>query len=286
MTSQHTKWYHGPCKHPEDLTCHTGQHDGAQFKVCSVGGHLTGGSFQDDMTNLFEEWHTDHLFENGKCSSVSSTSKKLMAKSEAWMTSQHTKWYHGPCKHPEDLTCHTGHHDGAQFKVCSVGGHLTGGSSEDDMTNLFLDNDIETVYPELNELTAVLDEAQGSVDMMNALDSAFEQVDLLNALDEAKDHVDLMTALDEAKDHVDLMSALDDAFDHVDMMTALDDAMDHVDMMNAMDEAIDFVNKHQATNYSTPVIASCGALLAIGAGFVIKNKFSAVEQKDVEVSLL
>jgi len=36
----------------------------------------------------------------------------------------------------------------------------------------------------------------------------------------------------------------------------------------------------------TAVIASAGALLAIGAGFVIKNKFNAVEKKDETESLL
>ena len=87
--------------------------------------------------------------------------------------------------------------------------------------------------------------------------------------------------------HIDMMTAIDDAFDHVEMMTAIDDAMDHVDMMTALDEATDFINKHQASSgYSTPIIASAGALFAIGAGFVIKNKFSAVENKDVEETLL
>jgi hypothetical protein len=137
------------------------------------------------------------------------------------------------------------------------------------------------------DLFSALDEAMDHVDLMTALDSAFEHVELISALDEAMDHVDLMAALDEAKDHVDLFSALDEAKDHVDMMTALDEAMDHVDMMNAIDEAIDFVHKHKHHHdVSTPVIASCGALLAIGAGFVIKNKFSAVGTKSVEESLL
>ena len=84
----------------------------------------------------------------------------------------------------------------------------------------------------------------------------------------------------------DMTALLDEAMDHVDMMTAIDEAMDHVEMMSAIDDAMDFVQKHQASSYTTPVIASAGALLAIGAGFVIKNKFSAVGKKDVEESLL
>jgi hypothetical protein len=36
----------------------------------------------------------------------------------------------------------------------------------------------------------------------------------------------------------------------------------------------------------TAVTASFGALLAIGAGFVIKNKFSAVQVRDETESLL
>ena len=89
---------------------------------------------------------------------------------------------------------------------------------------------------------------------------------------------DLTVALDEAMEHVDMLTAIDDAFAHIDMMTAIDEAMDHVDMMQ----------KHQASGsgYTTPIIASAGALLAIGAGFVLKNKFSAVGKKDVEESLL
>jgi hypothetical protein len=95
-----------------------------------------------------------------------------------------------------------------------------------------------------------------------------------------------------------MLAAIDDAIAHVDtqddssdLTAALDDAMAHIDMMTAIDEAMDFVNKHQDSDdhdsdYSTPIIASAGALLAIGAGFVIKNKFSAVEQKDVEETLL
>jgi len=117
-------------------------------------------------------------------------------------------------------------------------------------------------------------------------DKAFEQSDVITAIDDAIAHVDMMSAIDDAMAHVDMMSAIDDAMAHVDMMTAIDDAMDHDDMMTALDDAMDFVEKHQASGYSTPVIASVGALLAIGAGFVIKNKFSAVEKTDVEQTLL
>ena len=35
---------------------------------------IMNAKFDARLTELTEEWHTDHLFENGKCSSVSSTS--------------------------------------------------------------------------------------------------------------------------------------------------------------------------------------------------------------------
>ena len=125
-----------------------------------------------------------------------------------------------------------------------------------------------------------------------------ETPQVLLDLDDAMTHVDMLTDIDDAIAHVDtqdhssdLTAALDDAMAHIDMMTAIDDAFAHVDMMSAIEEAMDFVNKHQDSDdhdsdYSTPIIASAGALIAIGAGFVIKNKFSAVQQKDIEETLL
>ena len=132
-------------------------------------------------------------------------------------------------------------------------------------------------------------------DAMAHVDKLTDKDDVTSLLDDAIAHVDMLTAIDDAFAHIDtkddssdLTVAIDDAFAHVDMMSAIDEAMDHVDMMTAIDDAMDFVQKHQASGsgYSTPIIASAGALLAIGAGFVIKNKFSAVEQKDVEETLL
>ena len=90
--------------------------------------------------------------------------------------------------------------------------------------------------------------------------------------------------------HIDMMTAVDDALAHVDMLSAMDDAMAHVDMLSAIDDAFDFINKKEAESHSsttlTAVTASCGALLAIGAGFVIKNKFNAVQVGDEKESLL
>ena len=137
-----------------------------------------------------------------------------------------------------------------------------------------------TAPVEDDDMTALLDEAMDHVDMLTAIDEAFEHVEMMSAIDDAIAHIDTQD------DSSDLTVALDEAMDHVNMMTAIDEAMDHVEMMSAIDDAMDFVQKHQASGYTTPVIASAGALLAIGAGFVIKNKFSAVGKKDVEESLL
>jgi len=78
--------------------------------------------------------------------------------------------------------------------------------------------------------------------------------------------------------------------EHAEIFAAIDDAMAHVNMLSAIDDAFDFINKHEAESHSsttlTAVTASFGALLAIGAGFVIKNKFSAVQVRDETESLL
>merc|ERR1712166_1449084 len=128
------------------------------------------------------------------------------------------------------------------------------------------------------------------IDMWNNSNStnSTDSTDMIAALDDAMDHIDMMTALDAAFDHVEMMSALDEAFAHIDMWNNSNstNSTDSTDMIAALDDAMDFVNKHQATDYTTPVIASAGALLAIGAGFVIKNKFSAVAAKDEEESPL
>ena len=64
------------------------------------------------------------------------------------------------------------------------------------------------------------------------------------------------------------------------LLAALPGILDEVDQIAA---------QHQAESGSTTftaVGASCGALLAVGAGFVIKNKFAAVDKEDHFESLL
>merc|ERR1712195_190374 len=143
--------------------------------------------------------------------------------------------------------------------------------------------------------------------MMTAIDGAFEHVEMLSAIDEAFDHVDMMTAIDEAFEHVDMLTAIDEAFDHVDMLTAIDEAFEHIDLMNTAEEGgnidellaalpsiladAEKINaettelsqytelKHRPNphgNGSSAIIIAAGSLLAIGAGFVIENKFYAV----------
>merc|ERR1712166_1284499 len=158
-------------------------------------------------------------------------------------------------------------------------------------------------------------EAFEHVDMLSAVDDAFAHVDMLTAVDDAFAHVDMLTAIDEAFDHVDMLSAIDDAFDHVDMLSAIDEAFEPVDMLSSIDDAfahidtltssnstdmleesgnidellaalpsilaeIDALNVQKSSTDFTAIFASAGALLAIGAGFVIKNKFSVLAKKD------
>merc|ERR1712166_815400 len=144
--------------------------------------------------------------------------------------------------------------------------------------------------------------------MLTAVDDAFAHVDMLTAVDDAFAHVDMLTAVDEAFEHVDMLSAIDEAFEHVDMLSAIDDAFDHIDSLTSsnstdmleesgnIDELlaalpsilaeIDALNVQKSSTDFTAIFASAGALLAIGAGFVIKNKFSAVAKKDELESLL
>merc|ERR1712195_107675 len=154
-----------------------------------------------------------------------------------------------------------------------------------------------------------IEEAFEHVEMLTAIDEAFEHVEMISAIDSAFEHVEMLSAIDEAFAHIDMLSAIDEAFAHIDMLSAVDDAFAHIDMLSAVDSAFEFIaNQTESTNMMqvddesnidellaalpsimaevesiqaskagssttmTAVIASAGALLAIGAGFVIKNK--------------
>merc|ERR1711990_1245006 len=114
------------------------------------------------------------------------------------------------------------------------------------------------------------------VEMMSAIDEAFGHVEVMSAVNEAFEHIEVMSAVDEAMDHVEMMSAIDDAFDHVELMTAIDGAFQHVEALQTA----------KSSTNMTAIYSSVGALLAIGAGFAIKSKFSAVQVRDEQESLL
>merc|ERR1712127_685048 len=148
-------------------------------------------------------------------------------------------------------------------------------------------------YTEHAEVFAAMDEAMAHIDMFSAIDDAMAHVDMLSAMDDAMAHVEMLSAIDDAFAQIDLWNSTNSTAnytEHAEVFAALDDAMAHVDMLSAIDDAMDFINKHEAESHSsttlTAVTASCGALLAIGAGFVIKNKFNAVQVGDEKESLL
>merc|ERR1712028_263930 len=85
------------------------------------------------MTMMTGNWiHADI---NGECSSVSMNAA-MLKQSEAWMTKQGTAWGHGQCKDQDKLTCHH-HAKHGGMTICSVGGNLTGGFFEDNITDLW-----------------------------------------------------------------------------------------------------------------------------------------------------
>ena len=135
-------------------------------------------------------------------------------------------------------------------------------------------------------LTELIDE-----DNFNAFDEAMAHIDVMTAIDEGMAHIDVLSAVDEAMAHVEVLSAVDEAMAHIDVLSAIDEAMAHIDVMNAIDEGMAHINmlETQAKSGSTSmtaIIASAGALLAIGGGFFIKSKFSAAQVKDECESLL
>jgi len=175
---------------------------------------------------------------------------------------------------------------------------------------------IDEAFEHVDMMTAI-DGAFEHVEMLTAIDEAFEHVDMMTAIDEAFEHVDMMTAIDEAFEHVDMLTAIDEAFDHVDMLSAIDEAFEHIDLMNTAEEGgnidellaalpsiladAEKINaettelnqytelKHRPNphgNGSSAIIIAAGSLLAIGAGFVIKNKFFAVTKKTSETESL
>merc|ERR1712166_839271 len=154
------------------------------------------------------------------------------------------------------------------------------------------------------------DMAANSTDMAASIEEAFAHIDMLSAIDEAFEHVEMLSAIDEAFEHVEMLSAIDDAFAHIDMLSAVDSAFEFIanqtestNMMQVDDESnIDELlaalpsimaevesiqaSKAGSSTTMTAVIASAGALLAIGAGFVIKNKFNVTQKKSETESLL
>jgi hypothetical protein len=94
----------------------------------------------------------------------------------------------------------------------------------------------------------------------------------------------MLAAIDEAFEHIELLSAIDEAFEHVELLNAIDEAFAHIDSLDKVN-ALETTHVTSSTDM-TAVIATAGALLAIGAGFVIKSKFNAVQKRDEQESLL
>merc|ERR1712195_164886 len=122
------------------------------------------------------------------------------------------------------------------------------------------------------------------VNMLTAIDGAFEHVEMLTAIDGAFEHVEMLTAIDEAFEHVDMLTAIDEAFEHVDMMVAIDEAFEHIDTINT--ETVELSYRSNQNGRGSAIVIAAGSLLAIGAGFVIKNKFFAVTKKTSETESL
>jgi len=80
---------------------------------------------------------------------------------------------------------------------------------------------------------------------------------------------------------------IDEAFETVDMLSAIDEAFDHFDLHSNINEMFEVANTKKTSFVSmTSIGASVGALLAIGAGFAIKNKFNIVQKSSETESLL
>jgi hypothetical protein len=94
---------------------------------------------------------------------------------------------------------------------------------------------------------------------------------MLSAIDEAFDHIDNLNKGEETN----MLETNPETGNIDELLAALPGILDEVEKLNIL---------HQSGSGSTTftaVGASAGALLAIGAGFIIKNKFAVAQKEDL-----
>jgi len=111
--------------------------------------------------------------------------------------------------------------------------------------------------------------------------------DTEDMIEESFDHVDMMTAIDEALEHFNTLSTTDDADNLMEIPSQEGNIDELLAALPSILAEIEGLNAEKSGSTTlTAVLTSAGALLAIGAGFVIRNKFTAVSKKDELESLL
>lgn len=144
----------------------------------------------------------------------------------------------------------------------------------------FIDNDLDTFVNSEDNVDG-LDEALNTMDMMASMDEMTNVADMLDAIDEG---LDTMTAtpVDEALDTMDMLNGIDEALSTIDGTTNLmgEDNID--ELIAALPAILDEIDQMTAPKSNTmlyTIIGSVAALLAIGGGLIIKQRFY-VENKD------
>jgi len=135
-----------------------------------------------------------------------------------------------------------------------------------------------------------VDEALDQIDMMSSIDETMRHVDILSTVDEGIDmwhrHHRDVDPVDEALDHIDLLGHLDEASNFMGLPTDEDNIDELLAALPSILDEVDALTAPKSNTMMYAIIGSVSALIAIGAGFVVKQRYNVVDSDDHFESLL